>query len=433
LSYNKKIIDQQHQKTILPNGLTILSLAKADVASVAIEIWVKVGSRYESLDLNGIAHFIEHMNFKGTSRRSAKQIAEEFDAIGGYLNAYTSKEHTVYSAKVLTEFFPLAIDMLADIIFHSKYDEEDIEKEKNVVLQELAQAQDNPEEMVFEYFSEVAFANQAVGRTILGSKENILSFDRDKIIDFIHKHYVAPKIIISAAGNLTHEHLVELVKEKMKPFSGNEVVHPESSSYVGGHNFHLDNELSQLHLILGYKGVPVDSDDYYKVEMLASILGGSISSRLFQEIREKRGLVYSIGSFCQYNTDSGIFAIGLSASPEKASELFDLLAVEINKITHDISQDELDRCLAQVKSSLYMGRETVDSWVGALAGNYSCYGRYITREEIWSKYSEIQKEDLHDLAKKLFTANIPISVAALGDIQFVPEYLKLQKLLTYKE
>ena len=212
MTYNKKNTDQQHQKTILDNGLTILSLNKADISSIAIEVWVKVGSRYESNAINGLAHFIEHLNFKGTTKRSAKQIAEEFDAIGGYLNAYTSKEHTVYSTKTLKEFLPLAVDMLSDIMFNSIYDKEELEKEKNVVLQELAQTKDNPDDLVFEYFSEICFQNQALGRSILGEESNISSFNRDQVLEFIHQHYIAPKIIISAAGNLNHEDLVMLVQ-----------------------------------------------------------------------------------------------------------------------------------------------------------------------------------------------------------------------------
>ena len=430
MTYSKKIIDQQHQKTILANGLTILSLTREDISSVALEIWVKVGSRYESSSLNGLAHFIEHLNFKGTAKRSAKQIAEEFDAIGGYLNAYTSKEHTVYSAKILKEFLPLAIDMLTDIMFHSVYDQDEITKEKNVVLQELAQTKDNPEEMVFEYFSEASFTNQAVGRTILGTEENILSFNREQILEFVHQHYVAPRIIISAAGNLTHEELLELLTEKFAPFPSTEPAILEKAVYTGGHRFEHDPELAQFHLVVGYEGLAIDSSEYYKLEMLANIWGGSISSRLFQEIREKRGLVYSVGSFCQYYLDAGVFGVSVSTSNDKIGELLTVLAEEIEKITHDIRQEEVDRCLAQVKASLYMSRETADNWVGILAGNYSCYGRYVSREEIWQHYSTITIEELHLLAKKIFSKDNPLTVAALGNTQTLPDYQAMQKLLT---
>ncbi len=430
MTYNKKIVDQQHQKTILPNGLTILSLSKDDISSVAIEAWVKIGSRYESIALNGIAHFIEHLNFKGTTKRSAKQIAEEFDAIGGYLNAYTSKEHTVYSAKVLKEFLPLAVDMLSDIMFNSVYDRDEIEKEKNVVLQELAQTKDNPDDLVFEYFSENSFNNQAVGRSILGTQESILSFTREQVTDFVHSYYTAPQIIISAAGNLNHEELVKLIAEKFTPFSKKEEISFEKATYTGGHHFELNKELSQFHIIVGYEGLAINSEDYYKLEMLGNILGGSISSRLFQEIREKRGLVYSVGSFCQYYLDAGVFGVSASASADKILELLNVLSEEIKKITYDISQEEVDRCLAQVKASLFMSRETADNWVGILAGNYSYYGRYVSREEIWQSYSSITLDDLHLMAKKIFSKNKPITVTALGDITILPNYQQIQELLT---
>ena len=432
MTYSKNFIEQQHQKTILPNGLTILSLTKEDISSVAIEIWVKVGSRYESIDLNGMAHFIEHMNFKGTSKRDAKQIAEEFDAIGGYLNAYTSKEHTVYSAKVLKEFLPLAIDMLADIMLHSVYDPLEITKEKNVVLQELAQTKDNPDDLIFEYFSEVSFAGQAVGRSILGTEESIKSFNREQIIQFISKHYTAPRIIISAAGNLTHQELMNLINEKFFPFPASEIIKAENANYTGGHRLENNLELAQFHLVVGYEGISILSEEYYKLEMLANIWGGSISSRLFQEIREKRGLVYSVGSFCQYYIDSGVFGVCLSASSDKVPELLTVLSEEINKITHNINQSEIDRCLAQVKASLCMSRETADNWVSILAGNYSCYGRYLSREEIWNGYSSITIEQLQQLAKDIFNSKKPITIAALGDINNLPNYAEMQKLLTKK-
>lgn len=430
MTYNKKNTDQQHQKTILENGLTIVSLNKEDISSITIEIWVKVGSRYESKSINGLAHFIEHLNFKGTTKRSAKQIAEEFDAIGGYLNAYTSKEHTVYSAKILKEFLPLALDMLSDIMFNSIYDKEELEKEKNVVLQELAQTKDNPDDLVFEHFSELCFQNQALGRSILGKESNILSFNREKVLEFIHQHYIAPKIIISAAGNLNHEDLVLLIQERFTPFPGKNIIEYEVAKYSGGHRFENSPELAQLHLVIGYEGIPIKSEDYYTLEMLGNIFGGSISSRLFQEIREKRGLVYSVGSFSQYYLDTGIFGICASLSSEKVDELFIVLSEEIKKITFNINQHEVNRCLAQVKSSLHMGRETADNWVGILASNYSYYNRYVPREEIWNGYAEVTIEKLHILAKKIFSNPKPITISALGNIKTLPDYQKSLNLLT---
>lgn len=430
MTYSKKSLDQQHEKTILSNGLTVLSLKNDNVSSVAIEIWVKVGSRNESINLNGIAHFIEHMNFKGTSKRSAKEIAEEFDAIGGYLNAYTSKENTVYSAKILREFFPLAVDVLSDIMFNSVYSEEEIEKEKNVVLQELAQVEDTPEEMVFENFSELAFANQAVGRSILGTKENILKFTRQQLIEFTRAHYIAPKIIISASGNLTHQELLDLVSEKFIPFPGRSIIEEEKSVYTGGHKFKHDSKLSQFHLVVGYEGLSIHSDEYYKLEMLANIWGGSISSRLFQEIREKRGLVYSVGSFCHYFSDSGVFGALLSTSNDKIDESLKVLSEEIIKLTHTITQEEIDRCLAQVKASLCMSRETIDNWVSIMAGNYSCHGRYIAEEEIWQGYTSITIEQLHDLAKRIFSSKKLSTISVLGNTENFPDYQHIQKLVT---
>lgn len=428
--YNKKNENQQHQKTILENGLTILSLKNTEVSSIAIEVWVKVGSRHEPQDINGLAHFIEHMNFKGTTKRSSKQIAEEFDAIGGYLNAFTSKEHTVYSAKILDEFLPLAVDILSDIMFSSVYDEDDIEKEKNVVLQELAQTKDNPDDLSFENFYLDCFANQSLGRSILGTEANILTFTREQVINFVKTHYIASNIIISACGNIDHQELVSLVKAKFFPFELTNNASKEMAKYTGGHSFELDAELSQFHLIVGYNGLAIDSADYYKLEMLANILGGSISSRLFQEIREKRALVYSVGTFCQYYSDSGVFGISAATSTEKVAELMEVLSQEIKKITENIELSELERCLAQVKSALLMGRENVDSWVGILASNYSYYSRYISRDEIWDEYAKLTVNDLVEFAKEIFSKDNPVTVTALGNKAILPEYEKLQKFFT---
>lgn len=430
MTYSKKKENQQHQKTILNNGLTILSLKNEEVSSVAIEAWVKVGSRNESIDINGLAHFIEHMNFKGTKKRSSKQIAEEFDAIGGYLNAFTSKEHTVYSAKVLSEFLPFAIDVISDMMFSSVYSDEDIEKEKHVVLQELAQTKDNPEDLSFENFYLDCFADQSLGRSILGTEANILAYSREQILTFIKTYYVASNIIVSACGNIDHQDLVSLVESNFLPFEQIPKPAREVAKYTGGHSFTLEEELSQFHLIIGYDGLAIDSTDYYKLEMLANIFGGSISSRLFQEIREKRGLVYSVGTFCQYYSDAGIFGISAATSPEKIAELIEVLDQEIKKITEKIELNELERCLAQVKSALLMGRESIDSWVGILASNYSYYGRYIAREEIWNEYAKLTVTDLVDFAKKIFSGRKPITVTAIGNKSILPEYLELQKRLT---
>jgi len=430
LIYNNNIIDQQHNKTILPNGLTVISLTKNEVASVAIEVLIKFGSRYESISSNGIAHFIEHMHFKGTKKRNAKKIAEEFDAIGGYLNACTTKEHTVFSAKILKEFLELAIDVLADIIFNSVYDEAEIIKEKNVVLQELAQTKDNPEDMVFEYFSENSFSKQALGRGILGTNETINNFNKAQIKQFVEQYYVAENIIIVAVGDLEHNKLVDLIDQYFTPFNSKDKTLFEPGNYVGGHRFEHNKELAQLNLVMGYEGLSVNTDDYYKLDMLANILGGSISSRLFQEIREKRGLVYSISSFAQFYQDAGTFGIYLGTSSDKIAELIKVMSEEIAKICDDITQDEIDRCLAQVKASLYMNRETIDSWTGILASNYSYYGRYITMEEITLGYKSVTKAELSEIAKKIFTKAKPITITALGDVSNLPDYQQIQTLMT---
>lgn len=430
MTYSKKITEQQHEKTVLANGLTILTMKKVDVSSVTIEVLVKAGSRNEEENANGIAHFIEHMNFKGTKSRTAEQIAEEFDAIGGYLNAYTTKENTAYTAKVLKEFFPIAVEVISDIMFNSVYREEDISKEKSVVLQELAQTEDVPEEMIFEYFSKAVFDDAPLGKTILGTAERIKNFSKEDITNFIDQNYQPENIIISIVGNYESYDVIELIEKYFGFIKQTRTKSFKQSCYVGGHHYESNRQLSQLHLVLGYEGLPVGSEDYYKKEMLANILGGSISSRLFQEIREKRGLVYNVSSFCQYFVDTGVFGISLSCSEDKLNETLDVLSTQIENITKNINQIEVDRCLAQVKAALYMGRETSESWVSILAANYAYFGRYIPCDEIWSKYQNVSVDDILSFAQKIFSKNKKISIAALGSIDVLPSYEELQKRLT---
>ncbi len=427
---NKKNFDPQHEKTVLDNKLTILSMQNEHIPSVIIEVWVDVGSRHESEEINGMAHFVEHLHFKGTKQRSAKQIAEEFDAIGGHINAYTTKEHTVYSAKVLKEFLPFAIEMLSDIIFNSIYNEEDLEKEKNVILQELAQTKDDPEDVAFENFAKNNFKNQALGRAILGTEENIKSFSREQVVNFVQKYYSASRIIISAVGNFEHQNLVNLVKTTLTPYPNSNIANYAQAYYTGGFSYQANNELSQLHLVVGYEGVSISSDKYYALEILSNIMGGSISSRLFQEIREKLGLVYSIGSFNQYYKDIGIFCISASTAPEQANELIMALSKEIKKIVEDISENELKRCLAQVKSAIYMSREIADNWVSLLASNYFYFNRYISKEEIWANYCKVTLEDVKNLAQEIFSVHKLITISLLGKIAELPHYSKMQTLFT---
>lgn len=431
MDYNKKILDQQHQRTKLPNGINLLSLTRTDVESVSLEVWIKVGSRYEDQAENGLAHFIEHMNFKGTQKRNAQDIAEQVDAIGGYLNAFTSRESTVYNAKVLKEHVPFIIELLNDILFNSVYSAEEIEKEKNVVLQELAQTEDSPEEMLMEYFYEECFKNQSFGRSILGSKESIKSFKRDQIVSFINKYYVGSRIIISAVGNITHQELLEEINKNFIPRgeSAESLSKLEPAEYTGGMILKEDQDLSQLHLAIGYKGFASNSEEYYSQEILSSILGGSISSRLFQEIREKRGLVYSVGTFSLYYNEAGIFGIMLSFSAENTQEVFEVLSAEIKKIVNDITQAEVDRSLEQIKSSLLMSRESIDNLSSILASNYFYYDRYIPRSEIWSKYKQVDLVKLKDLAGTIFSQKNKLTISALGDISNVP-HSELKKLMS---
>jgi predicted Zn-dependent peptidase len=292
----------------LSNGLRIVTDRIDTVATVSLGLWVDVGTRHEPAAINGVAHFLEHMAFKGTKRRSALAIAEEIEAVGGHLNAYTSRESTAYYAKVLKEDVGLALDILADILQHSTFEPSELERERTVILQEIGQANDTPDDIIFDYFQERAFPGQAMGRPVLGSPEIIKKLARKSVVSYLKNHYSASRMVVSAAGNLDHDKFVALAETLLSDLPAERAVGTEPARYVGGEH-RQDRDLEQLHLVLGFPGLKLDDPDYYAAAVLSTAFGGGMSSRLFQEVREKRGLVYAISSFAHSYRDGGLFGI----------------------------------------------------------------------------------------------------------------------------
>src|SRR6266550_102270 len=280
----------------LPSGLRVATDRIETVDTVSLGIWVDVGTRHEPPEINGVAHFLEHMAFKGTNRRSARGIAEEIEAVGGHLNAYTSRESTAYYARVLKEDVPLALDILADILQNSTFDPEELERERTVILQEIGQANDTPDDIIFDNFQERAFPEQPMGRPVLGRPEIIRQLSREAVMGYLREHYGAARMILSAAGNLDHDRFVDLAATLLSGMTAERAIATEPARYVGGDHREA-RDLEQLHLVLGFPGLPLGDPDYYAATVLSTAFGGGMSSRLFQEVREKRGLVYSIHSF----------------------------------------------------------------------------------------------------------------------------------------
>lgn len=394
----------------LKNGLTILTYNMSNVNSVAINVIVNVGSRYEQSSEIGISHFLEHMAFKGTTTRSAKQIAEEFDSIGGHFNAYTSHEQTVYYSKILNENCYKALEILADIIQNSVFSKEEIAKEYQVILQEIAHVQDNPDELIHEKFYSSAYENQALGRSILGTHDSLAKFDREHFSNYVDKHYNAENIYLSVAGNISHEQVVEFAKKLFCSLKNKQNSHFEKVRYTGGHSF-ITKDLEQTTLVLGFESVPYfNIQQLYHTQVLSLILGSGMSSRLFQQIREKLGLVYSIGSYNSSYYDSGIFGIYASTNHDKLPFLTEQLVNEIKKISTDIKDLEIDRAKVQLKTSIYMAQEESSYKSEEIGKNFAVFGKYIPTEQTIEHIMNITKQDIINIANKIFVTKPTLSI-----------------------
>lgn len=397
-----------------PSGLRLIAEEMPHMQSMAIAISVDVGARWESEAQHGISHLLEHMAFKGTARFSPLEIAEQFDAIGGHFNAFTSHEHTVYYAKVLGEHWQTATDILCDIVQHSLFDAEELAREKGVILQELAMHQDTPDDVVFDLFQEAAYGSQALGRSILGTEASIQIHPRAALCDFIAQHYSAPRICVSAAGNLDAQKLCRFIESHFTP-SAASAAKPalEAANYVGGARV-THKKLEQLQLVLGLPSLPINDIDYDALNMLTSMLGGGMSSRLFQEVREKRGLVYSIQSFNASYAETGIFGIYAATSAEQANTVLDVTCGELLRASESLTQAELDRAKQQQIANLRMAREntaTLAEWMGR---HLLQFGEYRDAKQLQQRVEAVSLAQVRGLAARLFTAP-NLSLAALGD------------------
>jgi predicted Zn-dependent peptidase len=408
------------QKTVLDNGIRLVSHEMPDNRSVSLGIWVENGSRHESAAENGISHFIEHLLFKGTERRSAAQIAEEMDAVGGIINAFTSKENTCYYAKVLDENLPLAIDLLTDIFLHSSFDAEEIERERSVILQEISQAEDTPDDYVHELFNLDFFKNHPIAWPICGRQETVKSFGRQDIVEFFKSHYLPARVVVAAAGNIQHGALVSEMAARLGSIDGaashNLPVLPGAlvPEMADGIYPHI-KPLEQVHLCLGMAGIHQSHPMRYVGYVLNTLIGGGMSSRLFQEIREKRGKAYSVYSFSSSYKDVGYFGVYAGTSLESTEEVVELITGELKKIAAEgITEAELQRTQGQLIGSTLLGLESTDSWMSHVARNEIYFGKSVTTEEICRRIRAVGRADVAELARKLFQNN-SMTLTLLGD------------------
>ena len=390
-------------KTTLKNGIRIVSKTMPHARSVSMGVWVNVGARDESEIESGLSHFIEHMIFKGTRKRSAFEIAKEFDAIGGHTNAFTAMENTCYHARVMDTHTETMVDVLSDIFINSVFDPAEVDKERPVILQEIGMVEDSPEEYVHVLSGHNYWGDNPLGRSILGSPQNIIQFDAPMIKKFFSRLYQPERIVISAAGKLDHHHLVDLVQPAFETIqSGNGIpqrITPQGCSVVDL----THRDLEQMHICLSAKGLSITDPRRYTFSLLNTILGGNMSSRLFQEVREKRGLAYSVYSFISSHGDTGMFGVYVGVAPERAQETTQLVLNEIHRLRKErVDISELKGAIEYTKGGLMLASESIDNQMVRSAQNEIHFGCEIPLQKIIDKVESVTREDIMALANDLF-------------------------------
>jgi predicted Zn-dependent peptidase len=406
-----------YRKTTLSNNITVVTESISYFSTVSIGVWWKTGGRFENVTNNGISHFIEHMLFKGTSRRSAYDIAREIDAVGGTLNAFTGKESTCLYARVLKKDMDTALDILADMCKRSAFREEDIEKEKYVVTQEIKMIDDNPEEYVYDLFNTTYFSGHPLGMTILGTQKNVEGFTKDVIVSHFEDHYRPQNVIITATGRVDHDSFVGKIETlfDLARSEGPQSELEKPEPHTGVHFYEKD--LEHAYVCIGTRGVSQVDEKRYPLYVLNALLGGSMSSHLFQEIREKRGLVYNIYSYVNCYYDTGTFGISTSTSRESVEEVITLVKKEILRIRDKgITDAELTFSKEHIKGNLFISLESSESRMGRLAKNEIYFGSYIPLKETLRSIDGIRKSDVNEMGRFIFSDPDDLSLTVLGSV-----------------
>jgi predicted Zn-dependent peptidase len=400
--------------TTLKSGINVVTDAMAHLETASLGVWINTGSRDERRDEHGISHLLEHMAFKGTRRRTARQIAEEIEAVGGDLNAATGAESTAYYARVLKNDVPLALDVLSDILSEPAFDREELLREQNVITQEIGAVADTPDDLVFEHLQAVSFPDQPLGRSILGTAKTVRSFDGAKLRDYLGRHYRAPGMVVAAAGAVEHDAVLAEVEKRFASFNGSAGHRPEPAQFGGG--THVEKrELEQVHIALALPGVRQTDPALYSMQVFTNVLGGGMSSRLFQEAREKRGLCYSIYAFHAPYSDVGMFGLYAGTDAADTSELMRLIVEEIANTAETVSAAEVARAKAQMKVGLLMALESSGERIGQLARQLIVFGRPIPTDELVAKVEAVTVESARAAGRSLLASGKQaVSVLGLG-------------------
>ena len=406
----------------LENKLTIATDTINNFETVSLGLFVNIGSVNENSKQVGISHFLEHMAFKGTEKRTALEISYEIESVGGFINAFTSKEMTAFHVKVLKDNVNLAVDIISDIVQNSTFDKIEFEKERGVIIQEIRQLNDAPDDLVFDMFQSKCFEGEKLGTQILGSEKDILSYSPDDLDSYMKSKYTTDKMIFVASGNIEHESLKNLVEKYTPKLHSFNVPSVETQVYKGGFVF-KQKKLEQTHLIYGLKGLSHTDDNKFALSVLTTILGGGMSSRLFQEVREKRGLVYSIFAFNSNYKDTGTFGIYAACEDKKAKEVIDIIRFECGKIAEDISEEELQKAKTQLKASLLMGLESSSTRMERLANQILLHKKISTPAETAQKIENIQLDSVKNLINQILKSKPTLAVIGNGkDIENLYEF-----------
>ncbi len=415
------------QETTLPSGLRVATERLPGVETVSISIAVAVGARYEEKAENGLSHLLEHMAFKGTSTMNARQIAESFDDMGASFNAYTSLEHTVYYARVLKEDGAKALALLTDILTDSVFDESELERERQVILQEIAMHNDQPEDLVFDAFHELAFPDHPLGRSILGPRELVANYSREEVAGYMRKHYTAPSMIVAAAGAVDHEQIAALATQRLGALPVCQGPAFNRTHVVGGAR-HVRKDLEQLHLMLGLPAFGFHDPDHAALQLYATMLGGGGSSNLFQEVREKRGLAYSVYAFNTTYADTGLLGVYAGVSEEQAPEVMPVVIEQILATAELATEAQLYRAKQQQKTALFMTRESTTAMAEWIGRHLLDYGRYHPAAELAAKVDAVTLDDIRRVSRRLLKSGPPVWTS-LGPKAKLPEMERVQEWL----
>jgi predicted Zn-dependent peptidase len=406
LSHTQDSVGSSYKKTILPNGLRVVSEELTHVRSVSVGVWIDVGSRDESASLNGISHFIEHMVFKGTTNRSVKEIARSLESVGGYMNAFTGKEHTCYYARVLDEFTELAVDVLSDLALHPVFPVKDIEKEKGVVIEELRNTEDDPDDIIHDYFDKALFGDHPLGFPVIGSEPNLRSFTREDLLRHVRHHYVPERMVLAAAGNISHDSLVTLAEKYFGGLKQSARRRSSDRSKPRGSKSsrkEYKKPIQQAHVCIGTQAWGIKSKHRYPLLVLNTLLGDGMSSRLFQNIREKYGFAYSVYSYATMMSDAGVFSAYIGTDQAHVTTSTDLILREFHKLRQKpVSKAELQRTKAQLKGSMMLSLESIPNRMMRLGTSELYFQEFNSIDSILKHINEVGQDDIQEIAGVLF-------------------------------